>query len=83
MFFSQTYVNTPHQLVRPCDGFSSGWQYITIVEKVVPRLHVEVVPRWQRCHYRRPWLPPAIVEEPLTNVFHLGIVDLGAIANEL
>ena len=37
-------LNAAHQLVHPCDGFGGGWQDVAVVEKVVPRQHIEIIP---------------------------------------
>ena len=36
--------NLTNQLVRPCDGLGCGRQDIVVVEEVVPRQHIEIIP---------------------------------------
>ena len=36
--------NLTDELVHPCDGLGSGWQDVAIVEKIVPCLHIEIIP---------------------------------------
>ncbi len=43
--YSLARIDPSHKFVHPCDGLGSGRQDIAIVEKIVPRLQIEIIPR--------------------------------------